>query len=200
MPSQLHRSARLKEVNRLWKLWKLPNDFFEDSFLDVACYAGGFCVFAKKMGCKNILGINDFQAQELLTDKFLCCDVFSERFLTLPQFDIVLCAGLLYHVKDPIELIYRLKLKVRKKLILETNITRAIDQNIPLMQFLPKDELCHDFSNWWNPNIKCVQSILQVCGFSNIEKVHEEKSRVCFHAIPINTFNIKTLPAKKYFI
>lgn len=37
--------------------------------------------------------------------------------------------------------------------------------NSPIMQFYPGDELNQDPSNWFAPNVTCVEAMLRTCGF-----------------------------------
>lgn len=66
---------------------------------------------------------------------------------TVRTFDIVLFAGVLYHLRNPflaIELVARL---AKETLIVETHLD-AIDVSRPAMIFYPGRELNNDPTNW----------------------------------------------------
>jgi tRNA (mo5U34)-methyltransferase len=98
-------------------------------------------------------------------------------------FDIVLFLGVLYHLRDPMRAIDSIRSVCRGELFLETH---TIDQSIlsrdagnslnvllletmlemPLMQFYPRDTLNRDFTNYWGPNMQCVESMLEEANFT----------------------------------
>lgn len=102
-------------------------------------------------------------------------------------FDIVLFLGLLYHLRDPLLALDIIRSVCMDMLYLETlvidnlfllpdgnNVTLSSIskdlQNIPIMQFYPKDSFNKGFTNYWGPNLKCVELMLIESNFSVIEK------------------------------
>jgi len=83
-------------------------------------------------------------------------------------FDLVLCLGILYHVKDPYKLIRDLYEITNKMLILETHID-VNDAPFPVMRFYPNAEVNKDEGTIWGPNMLCVYEMLRKAGFKNIE-------------------------------
>jgi len=51
----------------------------------------------------------------------------------------------------------------------------------PIARFLPGDELNGDPSNWWVPNITCVEEMVSAAGF-DLAKTLIRGNRVCVHA------------------
>jgi len=98
------------------------------------------------------------------------------------KFDLVLCLGILYHVKDPYKLIRDLYEITGKKLILETHIDVGLNQApFPAMRFYPNGEINNDEGTFWGPNMMCVYDMLIKAGFKNIEADYSN-GRGCFHA------------------
>ena len=190
------RTADLSVVEKKWNKHQLPTDMSNKSFLDVGTWAGGFCIYAKKLNALNVLGI-DIICPEKQNFNFLQCDIFSEKYLEIQSFDIVLCAGVLYHVENVISLLYRLKLKTKQKLVLETAIIKSNDS---ILKFCKKNTFKNNFSNWWVPSIPCVFDMLEACEFKNINIVFENESKACFHAEPKNKTSEKILPRKKELV
>jgi len=61
----------------------------------------------------------------------------------------------------------------------------------PVMVFFPGKELNNDPTNWWAPNIRCLEAMLKVSGFKKIEfapspswdgEINERRGRFIFHA------------------
>jgi len=120
---RIERTSDLIETSKRWEICKLPSNMDGRSFLDIGCWAGGFCVEAKKRGATRVLGV-DYVKSDYVTKfteeydfEFLQCDVFSEKFLEIPNFDVVFCSGVLYHVENPVSLLFRLKVKTMKFLL-----------------------------------------------------------------------------------
>lgn len=100
------------------------------------------------------------------------------------QFDLVLCLGILYHMKNPLgmcQVMYDI-CKSDGLLIIESHFD--VDDEKPLMKFYPTDELNRDSGNWWGPNPQCIEAMLRAVGFKDIKKVLQDNKayRVVFHA------------------
>jgi len=201
------KTSNLQETKKLWNLYQLPEDMTGKSFLDVGCWAGGFCVESLERGAKTALGIDMvksagvYDLQKIQPFEFLTCDVFSEKFLEIPSFDIVLCSNVLYHVENVISLIFRLKTKTLEKLYLSSLIEENIKyQDIPVLQLLPDKSRDNNYSNWWVPNSLCIEQMLMECEFVNIKRTFYSQKRACFEAIPKNSMCKKILPRKREFM
>ena len=194
----------LDETRQRWELYGLPEDMTRKSFLDVGCWTGGFCLEAKRRGAERVLGIdmvksplvNEFQRKSGF--EFLLCDIFSDKYLELPSFDIVFCAGVLYHVENVISLLYRLKIKALSRVVIETEIFPDEKfKDTPILRFYPEKELDDNYSNWWVPNVLCLKEMLNACQFEEIRLVYENSRRACFHATPKNEICRKILPRRE---
>ncbi len=100
----------------------------------------------------------------------------------LGSFDVVLFAGVFYHLLDPIAATRELSSLVAEVLIVETHIVHTEDPR-PSMVFYPGSELDGDASNWWGPNIPCIVALLKQFGFSKIiASEGSDSNRAVFHA------------------
>jgi tRNA (mo5U34)-methyltransferase len=105
----------------------------------------------------------------------------------LGSFDIVLCLGLLYHLPDPLGALAKVRSLCRGQLYLETYVLNsalipaneqqatpealvAMMSELPLMQFLPGKSLNNDPTNYWAPNMKCLEAMLTESMFEILEK------------------------------
>lgn len=160
---------------------QMPADLTGKSFLEIGCWEGRDCVEAVKRGARPVLGV-DLCTCEALADnvkafdfRFVHMDIFSEKASELPAFDIVLCASLLYHVENPLALIFRLRKLTNDLLFVETVVHDDGDK--PTMLLYPTNELDGNFSNWWALNRRCLHNMLQIAGFAEIEPVFDGRIR-----------------------
>ncbi len=94
-------------------------------------------------------------------------DLTTER---LGQFDIVLCLGVLYHLRHPLLALERIYSVTRELLILETHVD-MVSRKLPIMTFYPGAELNGDYSNWWGPNPSALQAMVLTAGFRSVKEV-----------------------------
>lgn len=191
-----------------WDMYKLPKDMKGESFLDVGCWEGDNCVEAIRRNAVYSVGIDLCTSESLKKNvekygfEFLQLDIFSEKFLELGRFDVVLCSGVLYHVENVLSLLFRLRKTVDRLLVLETAINKVNDA-VPILLFHPGGDLKNNPSNWWTPNKKCLISMLETCGFKDIHEVYHRRvddriDRLCVHAVPGGYIDHeKIMPRKK---
>lgn len=128
---------------------------------------------------KEILG----SALNLIQDNVF--NITHEKYGT---FDIVLFLGVLYHLRDPLMAIDALRNVCRGELFLETHVIdesfllpdgrvtplAAVDRallDIPIMQFYSRDVLNHDATNYWGPNMRCVELMLEEANFTLLSRL-----------------------------
>jgi len=86
-----------------------------------------------------------------------------ERF-GLDPFDLVLCLGVLYHLPDIVRAMHLLRSVCRSRMIVETMV--AIDLgDEPVARYHPAASFNQDYTNFWSPNMGCVEAILTDVGF-----------------------------------
>lgn len=84
------------------------------------------------------------------------------------SWDLVLCLGVLYHLRHPLLALERVFSVTGKQLILET-VVELFSEDKPAMVFYPGTELANDPTNWWGPNPAAVIAMLKDVGFSKVE-------------------------------
>src|SRR5215212_490786 len=195
-------------ADQVWALIKptFPTDLKGASILDVGSNAGYFSILAKLQGAGRILGIEsiDFyleQAQYI--QKIWQMDI-ENRLMDAhelgkidEQFDLVMFAGILYHLKNPLQVLEDAGSHCRDAIIVETEIipenprNRVIARVGPpgkvkltattkgFMKFHERDELNGDTSNWWVPDTECLFGMLRVAGFKYFSRpIYHTSSRV----------------------
>lgn len=80
----------------------------------------------------------------------------------LGTFDIVLFLGLLYHLPDPLGALRVVRNLTRPRMYLETLVLDfggEIDE-LPMMRFFAGATWAGDPTNYWGPNVRCVEEML----------------------------------------
>jgi tRNA (mo5U34)-methyltransferase len=182
-PGDDDSSSKLKKL-------RIPQDLSGKTFLDIGAWDGFFSFEAEKRGASRVLAIDSYvwdgkckgkskegflaarsilnsQVEDMHLDAF---DISPER---LGEWDVVLLAGVLYHVKHPWLLIEKAASVARQLLIVET----AIDLRFllrPAVAFYQSSQFEKSHvDNWCAPNIPGLRTMLLNCGFSKIEVVHK---------------------------
>lgn len=189
------------------RLLKFPERFDGKSVLDIGAWDGYFSFVAEKRGANRVLAVDTLawnqkehwnprenkmiehsgklgfdSAKQALNSSVesKIFDIEKDNWDELGKFDITLCLGIIYHMKDPYLIIRKLADITNEMLILETHIENVLDASV--MFFYPGKELNNDDSNWWGPNVRCVIEMLKTAGFSRVKLANLNGSRGMFHA------------------
>jgi tRNA (mo5U34)-methyltransferase len=88
------------------------------------------------------------------------------------RFDVVLYLGVLYHMKEPLRCLERVRAVTRDVAVIETAaICIPSAGDTPLLRFLVGSELNRDFGNWYQPNIEALEALAIAAGFSRTEVI-----------------------------
>lgn len=156
-------------------LWRFPEDLSGKSVLDIGCADGGFSVAALERGAASVLAIDEqvttgmrlfSEARPYPQIEFRNISLFSNAFMELPSFDVVIFAGVLYHVHDMLEALKRVRSKVREAVVLETIFNESLGTSLPAAVFFEGGEAGGDPTNWWGPNLPCLEAMLRTAGFA----------------------------------
>ena len=167
-------------------LLKIPPDLTGRSVLDVGTWDGFFAFEAERRGAARVLATDSFAwngsgwstkagfelAREALgssvEDREV--DVLELDPDVIGRFDVVLCLGVLYHMRHPLLALERVASVTADLLILETHVDMTWTRR-PAAAFYPSHELGLDQTNWWGPNPEAVVGMLRAVGFSRTEVV-----------------------------
>jgi tRNA (mo5U34)-methyltransferase len=87
-------------------------------------------------------------------------------------FDVVLYLGVLYHMKEPLTCLERLRAVTREVAVIETVAVSLPDSHgQSLLRFHSGGDLNRDFGNWYVPNIEALTALLLAAGFSRAKVV-----------------------------
>jgi len=158
-------------------IWRFPADLSGKTVLDIGCADGGFSAEALKRGARSVLAIDEqmtdglrrIMAAKVFPElEFRQISLFSNAFMELPTFDFVIFAGVLYHVQDMLEALKRVRLRTAGQVLLETHVNEAQGAQPPMAVYYENDELGGDPTNWWGPNIACLEAMLRTAGFGYV--------------------------------
>jgi tRNA (mo5U34)-methyltransferase len=169
------------------------------SMIDIGCWDGYNSIEASRRGAARVLATDQFawsdkcwgsrQSFELAREYLApnidahVSDVFDLTPETVGKFDVVLFAGVFYHLRHPLLALERVSKLATEMMIVETHID-AIDEPRPAMIFYPGAECANDETNWWGPNRACVEAMLRDVGFLKVDytdhPIHANRS--IFHA------------------
>lgn len=181
-------------------VWERLNPAFPDelrgaSILDVGCNAGYFAMQLKMRGAGRVLGIDN--TEHYLKQAAACKQIWNldieYRMMdahqvadTGEEFDIVVFAGVLYHLKNPLQVLEDLGTLCRDAILVESEVIADdprnrvyVRQGPPqhvavtacrkgIMKFIEADELNGDGSNWWVPDTECLSGMLRTAGFKHL--------------------------------
>ena len=159
------------------------------SLLDIGTMNGFFAFEAEKRGASRVVAIDrdppgfpdareafNFAARTLSSSAtYRARSVYDLEPSDSGTFDFVLMYGVLYHLKFPLYGLYRAASVCRDVFLLETHVTLKDDDEWPMMLFYPGTELNNEPTNWWGPNIRCVDALVEHLGFRIEKRVTHEQ-------------------------
>jgi tRNA (mo5U34)-methyltransferase len=183
----------------VWQRFRpaFPADLRGASVLDVGSNAGFFSLQLKLLGAGRVLGIEliDMYLRQADTIKqwwgvdieYRLGDAHEVDRLN-EQFGLVVFAGILYHLKNPLYVLEHVGRVCTDAVLIETECIVDDARNTVVarrgargqatltptkkgfMKFVEADELDGDGSNWWIPDAECVMGMLRVAGFRYFSK------------------------------
>ncbi|HZT77737.1 MAG TPA: DUF1698 domain-containing protein [Vicinamibacterales bacterium] len=163
---------------------RMPDNLTGQSVLDIGAWDGFFSFEAERRGARRVLATDSFcwdgggwgtkagfeLARRALgskvEDKWIqVLDLSPE---TVGVFDLVLCLGVLYHMKHPLLTLERVSSVTARQLILQTQVDLVAVKR-PAIAFYPTNELNGDPTNWSGPNPAAVVAMLHDVGFDRVE-------------------------------
>lgn len=177
-----------------WEMYKLPESLDGKRVLDVGAWDGGFSFESEARGAASVIamdlwntqtdpgsvgaGWDNFRfAHDALQSKVQpwnasVYDLLPWDGAAFRSFDLILFLEVLYHLHNPMLALRRIHdvLSPDGLCCLETWIDAEWISE-PAAIFYPGSELNGDPSNWWGPNVACVQGMAKASGFASCELV-----------------------------
>lgn len=185
MSDKSHRVMQTR-MRMFCTAFSLLDETFEKlSFTDLACSLGYFTFQANKMGFASTLGVDartehkeQFKTLKKLLQIDNSCD-FKLQDLSqdthIQQTDVLLCAGLLYHLTDHVGFLQALRNSTKKMLILDTSLNGKSDDTSTLV-FEDKHMLRKAIKGIaFDPSLRNVINLLRWVGFKEIYHIQDTR-------------------------
>jgi tRNA (mo5U34)-methyltransferase len=87
-------------------------------------------------------------------------------------YDVVLCLGVLYHMKEPLTCLERVRAVTKEVAVIESEAVhfQGLDHEA-LLQFYAGSSLRIDFGNWFVPTIEALHNLCRAAGFAEVRTV-----------------------------
>lgn len=159
---------------------QLPTDCTGLRVLDVGASDGFFSILLEKRGAEEVIAIDHVPPEKtgfpVLQDifdsnvKFINDNVYNLSVDKYGQFDIVLFLGVLYHLRNPLLALDRVRDVCRDELYVESHIAEELPDT-PIMRFYPRNELDNNYTNWWSPTSTCLKQMLESTNFTVVHQM-----------------------------
>jgi tRNA (mo5U34)-methyltransferase len=101
--------------------------------------------------------------------KPVVADFMTTDLDALGSFDVVLYLGVLYHMREPLTALQRVRRVTREVAVIETEgIEIRGHPRGSLLQFIAGNDLQHDFGNWYVPTEAALHQLCRAAGFSRV--------------------------------
>lgn len=199
-----------------WGTLGLPDDLSGKTFLDIGAFDGLHSFEAERRGAVRVLATDIWDEptadeewwnslrpgkegfdlaydylNSTVESKVIGVEELSPD--TVGKFDIVLCSGVIYHLKEPLSAIENAVSVANELVVVESAIQH--DFHSPAgMKLLKGTERNNDPSNWWVPNLEGLRDMVSIAGCDEVTAGYtpiDEGS--C--PVPPWTFGIVTSPA-----
>ena len=163
---------------------RFPDDLTGKTFLDIGAWDGFFSFEAERRHATRVLATDSYVWQGkvpgnskngFLTARSLLNSQVADKEIdpleispeTVGLWDVVLFAGVLYHMKHPFLALERAASVAKELLIVET-ITDLEFTRRPAIAFYPGTELSGDSTNWSGVNTVALEAMLFHLGFHQV--------------------------------
>lgn len=178
----LHGANSIETLESRWGSFPIPDSLTGMRVLDVGPWDGFFTFAAEARGA-NVVAVDyvDLDSFRTLAREFRSKATYVRRDLyeitpaEFGTFDIVLCLGVLYHVKHPLLALEHMCAVTADRCIIETFTVDADSYarnppdhagEIPYLELYEYDELGGQLDNWCGPSVDAVCSLCRQAGFA----------------------------------
>jgi SAM-dependent methyltransferase len=179
---------------RRLELLRIPRDLRGKQALDIGAYDGFFTFHLEGLGAE-VTSIDVWPEEEVFQQfmfarrakrsqgRYKRMDVHDLSEANAGKFDLILCAGVLYHLRYPFAALERIRSVCRHQLILETVcLIPFAHSNYPLKAFFKGDGYPNPSGRHWGiagaATIAWLQEALWCAGFSKVDVVYKPSFRL----------------------
>jgi len=165
----------------------LPDRLDRMRVLDIGCAEGFFSFEAERRGAREVVAIDAYPdsvrrfnicraALGAQATAYLC-NVYDLAPRTFGTFDLVMCFGVLYHLRHPLLALERIHSVCTGRLLLQTLSTDIpANSDVPYARFYPagmqsgpQEAPMFDPTVFWVPNVACVAAMVTSVGFVDVD-------------------------------
>ena len=167
-------SPGVHDIEALLDLVGLPHRLDGLSVLDIGTCNGGAAFLAEQRGARNVVAVDIYEPSwfgfdrmaEALNSRvtFVKSSVYELPGLVAGTFDIVLCLGVLYHLRHPLLAVDCLRDLTGGRVYVET--AACTDDSEFARSEFHADEYRGDASNWFIPSERCLRDWFASSGFA----------------------------------
>lgn len=179
-------------------------DLSGKTVLDIGCNAGFFAMRLKERGASRVVGIDInptvLRQARFLSDRFGLDLELQQRsaydIVELGPFDIVLCLGVLYHLRHPLLALDNIAEICRERLFTQMVMRGPSDEFVPAgnydltehavfdiptfpRMFFIERSFDNDSTNWWFATRSCFTAMLRSAGFRDLTDTAVGDTIVC---------------------
>jgi tRNA (mo5U34)-methyltransferase len=192
----------------------IPHDLTGKTVLDIGAWDGYFSFACEKRNAKSVLAVDvpvdkggnwggtagfNF-AKKVLNSKVEFKETSVEELSALGTFDITLQFGVLYHLQNLLPALKSTFNATREFTLLETAVLpKKMDHHpkLPLAGFLHGH--VNDPTNYWYPNLKCLEDMLKFVGYKDVQLVWAGDDRVTVKASVLPQMNREHRKPRRLF-
>ncbi len=168
----------LEQLRNNLAQYPVPDDLRGKRVLDIGAWDGWYSFEMERRGAEvvsvDVVELDTFRtARELRGSKieFVLSDIYHLTPERLGRFDIVLCLGVLYHLKHPLLGLERVCALSKDLAFIESFVLDdGVDLDAPpVMEFYETEELLGRFDNWSACNTSCLLAFCRTAGFASAQ-------------------------------
>ncbi len=170
----------------------LPEDLTGKRVLDIGPWDGFYTFEMERRGAEvtaiDYTDLDTFRALHRAYGskaKYLRMEIYELDAATVGTFDIVLCLGVLYHLKHPLLALEKLCAITRDVCVVDTVVIDAEewraegDRGLPYAEFYEYGELAGQLDNWCGPTVGNVEAWIRAAGFARAEVTRVSERSAC---------------------
>ncbi len=176
----LAESIPIEHQNERLTAFDLPADLSGKRVLDIGPWDGFFAFEMERRGAEvmaiDYVDLDTFRAlHRYLGSKirYERLDIYELTPERVGTFDIVLCLGVLYHLKHPLLALEKICAITEDRCIIESFVIDAEahrsgeNASIPYVEFYEYDELAGQTDNWSGPTVGALEALVRSAGFAS---------------------------------
>jgi len=172
--------------------FRIPDDLTGKRVLDIGPWDGFYTFEMERRGAEvtaiDYVDLDTFRALHRAFRSratYLRMDLYDLDVAKIGTFDIVLCLGVLYHLKHPLLGLERLCALTRDVCIVDSFVSDGDQwlngerQVIPHAEFYEHGELAGQLDNWCGPTVANVEAWVRTAGFASAETSRVTAGSAC---------------------